>query len=109
MFTKPPFTCFEITLIQIHFAKKTLGFSVITKLPFLFALLSFQKLHTNTHKLYTNKHIFHTNKLYLVLQVHELSQLLPPTPLKKASPGHNPLLYLYCNLYLFIPIYALSS
>jgi hypothetical protein len=32
-----------------------------------------------------------------------------PTPLKKASPGHNPLFYLHCNLYLFIPTYALSS
>jgi hypothetical protein len=63
MFTKPPFTYFEITLIQIHFAKTTL----------FTCTLNFQKLHTNTHKLYTNKHIFHTNKIYLVLQVHELS------------------------------------
>jgi hypothetical protein len=38
MFTKPPFSYFEITLIQIHFAKTTLGFSVITKIPFLPAL-----------------------------------------------------------------------
>jgi hypothetical protein len=65
MFTKPLFTYFEITLIQIHFAKTTLGFSVITKIPFLLALLNFQKLHINAHKLYTNKHIFHTNKIYV--------------------------------------------
>jgi hypothetical protein len=64
MFTKLPFTCFEITLIQIHFTKTTLGFSVITKIPFLHALLYFQKFHINTHKLYTNKHIFHTNKIF---------------------------------------------
>jgi hypothetical protein len=38
MFTKPPFTYFEITLIQIHFTKTTLGFSAITKIPFLLAL-----------------------------------------------------------------------
>jgi hypothetical protein len=38
MFTKPPFTYFEITRIQILFAKTTLGFSVITKYPFLLAL-----------------------------------------------------------------------
>jgi hypothetical protein len=24
---------------------------------------------------------------------------IAPTPCKKASPGHNPLLYLHCNLY----------
>jgi hypothetical protein len=47
---------------QMHFAKTTLSFSVITKIPFLLALLNFQKFHKNTHKLYTNKHIFHTNK-----------------------------------------------
>jgi hypothetical protein len=34
----------------------------------------FSKVSHNTHELYTNKHIFHTNKIYLVLQVHELSQ-----------------------------------
>jgi hypothetical protein len=45
MCTNPPFTFFEITLIQIHFTKTTLGFSVITKIPFLLALLNFQKLH----------------------------------------------------------------
>jgi hypothetical protein len=42
-------------------------------------------------------------------QSSENFTLLPPTPLMKVSPGHNPLLYLHCNLYLFIPIYALSS
>jgi hypothetical protein len=50
--------------IQTHFAKTTLGFSVITKILFLLALLNSQKFHKNTHKLYTNKHILHTNKLY---------------------------------------------
>jgi hypothetical protein len=45
MFTKPPFIYFGITLIQLHFAKATLGFSVITKIPFLFALLNFHKFH----------------------------------------------------------------
>jgi hypothetical protein len=64
MFTKPPFTYFEITLIQIHFAKTTLGVSVIIKIPFFTCTLNFQKLHINTHELYTNKHIFHTNKIY---------------------------------------------
>jgi hypothetical protein len=63
MFTKPPFTYFEITLIQIHFAKTTLGFSVITKIPFFTCTLNFQKLHINIHKLFTNKHLLHTNKL----------------------------------------------
>jgi hypothetical protein len=53
MFTKPPFTYFEITLTQIHFAKTTLGFSIITKMPFLLALLNFQKFHIDIHKLYT--------------------------------------------------------
>jgi hypothetical protein len=38
MVAKPPFTYFEVTPIQIHFAKTTLGFSVITKIPFLLAL-----------------------------------------------------------------------
>jgi hypothetical protein len=61
MFTNPPFTYFEINLIQIHFAKTTLGFSVITKIPLFTCNLSFEKLHINKHKLYTNKHIFHTN------------------------------------------------
>jgi hypothetical protein len=65
MFTKPSFTYSEITLIQIHFAKTTLGFSVITKIPLFTCTLSFQKLHINTHELYTNKHILHTNKIYV--------------------------------------------
>jgi hypothetical protein len=52
MFTKPLFTYFEITLIQIHFAKTTLGFSIIIKIPFLFVRLNFQKFHINIHKLY---------------------------------------------------------
>jgi hypothetical protein len=64
MFTKPPFTYFEITLIQIYFAKTTLGFSVITKIPIFTCTLNFQKLHINTHELYTNKYIFHINKIY---------------------------------------------
>jgi hypothetical protein len=38
MFTKLPFTYFEITFIQIHLVQTTLGFSVITKIPFLLAL-----------------------------------------------------------------------
>jgi hypothetical protein len=38
MFIRPPFTYFEITLIQIYFAKTTLGFSIITKIPLLLAL-----------------------------------------------------------------------
>jgi hypothetical protein len=63
IFAKLPFTYFGVTPIQLHFAKETtLGFSVITKLPFLLAPLNFQKLHTNINELYTNKHIFHTNK-----------------------------------------------
>jgi hypothetical protein len=52
MFTKPLFTYFDITLIQIHFAKTTLGFSIIIKIPFLFVRLNFQKFHINIHKLY---------------------------------------------------------
>jgi hypothetical protein len=52
MFTKPPFTYFEITLIQIHSTKTTLGFSVIIKIPFLLIRLNFQKFHINIHKLY---------------------------------------------------------
>jgi hypothetical protein len=51
MFTKPPFTYFEITLIQIHFTKTTLGFSVITKVTLF--ILNFQKFHIDIHKLYT--------------------------------------------------------
>jgi hypothetical protein len=83
MFTKPSFTYFKIILSQIHFTKTSLGFSIITKIPlFLLVLLNFQKLHTNTHQLNTNKHIFHSNKIYLVLQVHELSH---PSPLKRIS------------------------
>jgi hypothetical protein len=34
---------------------------------------------------------------------------LASVPPVKASPGHNPLFYLHCNLYLFIYFYALSS
>jgi hypothetical protein len=46
------FAYFEIT---------TLGFSVITKIPFFTCTLNFQKLYINIHKLYTNKHKFHAN------------------------------------------------
>jgi hypothetical protein len=74
MFTKPPFTYFEITLNQLHFAKTTLGFSIITKFPLFTCILNFQKLHTNIRRLYTNKHILHTNKYMPSLQTHELSQ-----------------------------------
>jgi hypothetical protein len=66
MFTKPPFTYFEITLIQYilqkqpYFTKTTLGFSVITKVTLLFALLNFQKFHIDIHKFYTKQtHISH--------------------------------------------------
>jgi hypothetical protein len=69
MFIKPPFSYFEITLIQIHFAKTTLGFSVITKIPFFTCTLNFQKLYINIHKLYTNKHKFHANNYLPNLQV----------------------------------------
>jgi hypothetical protein len=75
MFTKPPFTYFEITQIQIHFAKTTLGFSVIQKLPFLFALLNFQKFHiTHTSFILTNTYFTLTN-ICLALQVYGLSQV----------------------------------
>jgi hypothetical protein len=50
---KLPFTYFEITFIQLHFAKTTLDFSIITKIPFLLVVLNFQKFHINIHKLYT--------------------------------------------------------
>jgi hypothetical protein len=62
MFAKLPFTYFEITFIQIHFVKTTLGFSVITKNSEFTCTLNFKKFHTNIHKLYTHKHILHTNK-----------------------------------------------
>jgi hypothetical protein len=31
------------------------------------------------------------------------------SPTSKGKPGHSPLFYLHCNLYLFIYFYALSS
>jgi hypothetical protein len=64
MFTKTPFTYFEITLIQIHFTKTTLGFSVITKITLSICTFKFSKVSHNTHELYTNKHILHTNKIF---------------------------------------------
>jgi hypothetical protein len=51
MFTKPPFTCFEITLIQIHFAATTLGFSVITKIPFYWHFKFLKASHKHTQAL----------------------------------------------------------
>jgi hypothetical protein len=65
IFTKPSSTHFEITFIQVHFAKTTLSFSVITKILILLALQIF-KSFTQTHTSFTlNKHIFHTNKIYV--------------------------------------------
>jgi hypothetical protein len=52
-FAKPPFTYFEITSPPNTFCKNNPRFSVITKIPFLFALLNFQKFHIDIHKLYT--------------------------------------------------------
>jgi hypothetical protein len=40
-------------------------------------------------------------------QSSENTNTTAPTLRKKASPGHNPLLYLNCNLCLFIYTYAL--
>jgi hypothetical protein len=42
MFAKPPFAYFEVTSYPNTFAKTTLGFSIITKIPFLFALQIFK-------------------------------------------------------------------
>jgi hypothetical protein len=42
-------------------------------------------------------------------QSSEDTNTTAPNPCKKASPGHNPLFYLHCNLYLFIYFHALSS
>jgi hypothetical protein len=75
MFTKPPFTYFQITLIQIHFAKTTLGFSVIIKIPFLLVLLNFQKFHiAHTSVTLTNAYFTLTN-YKPSLQINELSQI----------------------------------
>jgi hypothetical protein len=38
MFAKPPFMYFEDTPYPNTFAKTTLGFSIITKIPFLLVL-----------------------------------------------------------------------
>jgi hypothetical protein len=75
MFAKLPFTYFEITLIQIHFAKTTLSFSIITKIPFLLALLNFQKFHiTHTSVTLTNTYFTLTN-YKPSLQIIELSHI----------------------------------
>jgi hypothetical protein len=47
-----PSPIFEITLIQTHFTKTTLGFSIITKIPFLLVLYFFLKAshkHSQAH------------------------------------------------------------
>jgi hypothetical protein len=64
MFTKPSFTDFEITLIQLHFTKTTLGFLSLQKLPFLFALLSFRKFHI-THMSFILTNTYFTLTKYM--------------------------------------------
>jgi hypothetical protein len=76
MFAKPPFTYFEITLFQIHFAKTTLGFSVITKIPFYLHFKFSKASHKHT-QLYTNQHILHTNKLCLAYKYMNCHSLPP--------------------------------
>jgi hypothetical protein len=63
----------KLPLIQIHFAKTTLGFSVITKIPFLLALSIF-KSFTETHTSFTltSTYFTLTNNMPS-LQVIELS------------------------------------
>jgi hypothetical protein len=58
-FAKPPFTYFKIILLQIHFAKTTLGFSVITKIPFLLAFKFSKASHKHTRALYKQTHTSH--------------------------------------------------
>jgi hypothetical protein len=79
MFTKPLFTYFEITLIQIHFAKTTLGFSVITKIPCLFALLNFQKkIHiTYTSFILTNTYFILTKYMPSITNARTVTALPP--------------------------------
>jgi hypothetical protein len=68
MFTKPPFTYFEIILLQIHFAKTTLGFSVFTKIHFFTCTFKFSKVsHKHTRAL-------HLTNTYFTL-LHPLHQL----------------------------------
>jgi hypothetical protein len=53
MFTKPPFTYFEITLIQIHFTKTTLGFFCNYKNTLFTCTFKFSKAsHKHTQPLY---------------------------------------------------------
>jgi hypothetical protein len=48
-FAKPPFTYFKIILLQIHFAKTTLDFSVITKITLSICTFKFSKVsHKHT-------------------------------------------------------------
>jgi hypothetical protein len=65
MFTKPLFTYFEITLIQINFTKTTLGFSVNTKITLFTCTLNFfKKLYTtNTSFIQTNTYFTLTKYL----------------------------------------------
>jgi hypothetical protein len=65
MFTKPPFTYFEVTSYPITFCKNNPKFFCNYKNTLFTCTLDFQKLHINIHKLYTNKHILHTNKIYI--------------------------------------------
>jgi hypothetical protein len=79
MFTKPPFTYFEITSqITSHpniFCKNNPRFFCNYTDTLFTCTLNFQKLHINTHKLYTNNTYFTLTNYMPSLQTHELSQL----------------------------------
>jgi hypothetical protein len=68
-----PLLILELPPIQLHFAQTTLGFSIITKIPFLLTLLNFQKFHI-THMSFTQTDTYFTLTNYVPsLQTHELS------------------------------------
>jgi hypothetical protein len=75
MFTKPPFTYFEITLIQIHFTKTTLDSSIITKIPLFICAFKFSKVsHKHTQALHLTNTYFTLTNYMPSLQTHEMSQ-----------------------------------
>jgi hypothetical protein len=80
MFTKPPFTYFEITSHPNIFCKNNPRFFCNYKNTLFTCTLNFQELHINNMSLIQTNTYFTLTNICLALQIYELSQWPLRTP-----------------------------
>jgi hypothetical protein len=69
-----PSLILKLPSIQIHFTETTLGFSIITKIPFYWHFKFSKASHKHTQALHLTNTYFTLTNICLALQVYELSQ-----------------------------------